>query len=974
MPKGHAVGGPNPGSSVGDNYGSNTHSTTPAQNFVPEAILPQPRQYSEDFADQYASTTDFASSRVPIRVMHGPGKCAGTIIYAKVFNGQLLVVYLFGWGKLKSVTNIKIGGKTQAEIFPAYWHFYDGSQAPFSTVDATMAAMEPKWLSCMPKMAYLVVKFNIPSDVVPYVDWQDLQCDYEGLYCRDHRADPTLVTRYYTTNNALIRADIWTNKHYGYKRADAKVDWDTVDTAANDCDDVISGLVRFRMGSRFETQRTVDVIEEQMRLHAQMFDGINAAGQYQMFVDKVRAASAVVLTDQGADRTIVAARLRGKEPNECPNRIAFNFTNSVKDYKPDTVTTEKIGIGTGLVPDVVTATYDTPWCLDWYIAKNLSIWAYNRSNLPGMDEEAEIETFYRGGVRCVPGLIITVTSRALAWVSQLAIVRTVSRNGLGWKITVEPYSAAIYSNVALDQGTVINQPAAFVKYPVPNPVSVTLTEYNPVEQDGATASFLLCTFVAADYSYLSDHIIKVTRTKAGEPTTFFETHGFKGPVLVPRTADKATYVATIYTINTDGVRSAGLDSAPLTTTVKIVVPADVLGLRGGTNGTQAFLWWQTSADRDIRGYEIRRGTSSDTWLTALYIAQTNVASWSDEPPFGGAVRYFIKAMDWAGRYSANAATFDITLSVIGNAFTTEEWELLPYASAFTRVAPGADAQTGMWYGSGNLILDVMPSRDTVTGYYMTAFLTRTFSPATAETERSAGGHTTVGAWATVVDDPRRGGAPLWAPLPAGAAGEIYTTRGTGQGKRQRETRAVLAKIEHSGSDVPATLALVQPLFMDDILAPTVKHYGNVFQTSPLATERAIGIRLSSNAYNYQQIVRDSISPEMFGIDFFRRRIFTMTKENKPCMFLSGVATTDAVTGLFTLSYTYPLAVSGKAWLSIDCAPAGLNFGVILIDAVDTLAQTVRFKSYDSAGVMLPSFPFNYKLTDNGGVTNFVVWI
>lgn len=560
MPKGRAVGGPDGGAGVGDNYGTNLHPTTPWQNFVPEAILPQPRQYTEDFSDQYESTTEFASSRVPIRVLHGPGKCSGTIIYAKVFNGYLVVVYLFGWGKLKSITNIKIGGKTQAEISPAYWHLYDGSQAPFSAVDTEMAAREPKWLSCLPKMAYLVVKFKKPTDEVPYVDWKNLECDYEGLYCRDHRADPTLVTRYYTTNNALIRSDIWTNKHYGYKRADAKVDWATVDTAANDCDELISGQVRFRMGSRFETQRTVDVIEEQMRLHAQMFDGINAAGQYQMFVDKVRAASDVVLTDQGADRNIVTAKLRGKEPNECPNRITFNFTNSAKEYKPDAVATEKIGIGTGLVPDVVSATYDTPWCLDWYIAKNLSIWAYNRSNIFGMDEEAEIETFYRGGVRCVPGLIITVTSRALAWVDQLAIVRTVSRNGLGWKIAVEPYSALIYSNAALAEGTVINQPVTEEKYPVPNPTSVTLSEYTP---SGENTVLLLCEFVPADYAFIQDHVVKVTRTKIGEPTTTFETHAIKGPAVIPRTPDTATYTATVYTVNVDGVRSSGANSADI---------------------------------------------------------------------------------------------------------------------------------------------------------------------------------------------------------------------------------------------------------------------------------------------------------------------------------------------------------------------------------------------------------------------------
>jgi hypothetical protein len=108
-------------------------------------------------------------------------------------------------------------------------------------------------------------------------------------------------------------------------------------------------------------------------------------------------------------------------------------------------------------------------------------------------------------------------------------------------------------------------------------------------------------------------------------------------------------------------------------------------------------------------------------------------------------------------------------------------------------------------------------------------LCRLTSPAAAETERAAGGYT-VGGWATNVDDPRRGGAPIWAPLPTNATGEIYGQVDPGAQivRRLGDHRARFFVRQHQGSDVPderfAPRCRSSRLCFGNML-PYSKHYG-----------------------------------------------------------------------------------------------------------------------------------------------------
>jgi hypothetical protein len=700
----------------------------------------------------------------------------------------------------------------------------------------------------------------------------------------------------------------------------------------------------------------IDVFRLMARAHW-FFDG----SKYFVVADRPGGVSAATYDDDHVSQSSTVDLQRGYDVFDRANKITVWYTDIVNGWQQKPYSfpeTDPVG------EEIIEEEYRIPFLYDPAQVKELAAYLYYKRIY-----DARLSEQWMGwtGDRAM-GDIVTrfIESRNLT--IQFRIMKRAKTADNHFDVELHEFNEAVFAGFSNTDPALLqpNLPDPGAAPPNVDSGSVTWSESLFDDQEGVKLPCGILTFTAPSFSFLDDQYAVYVAVNGGAQRFWFNASAG----TANRTAvlwELGSYSITIKSRNRITQELSSGTTIAVTVVGKTAVPADVLGLTGGANGTQAFLWWQPSADKAIRSYEIRRGTASDSWLTAIYIGQTNVTSWADEPGYGGNLRYFVKAIDAASRYSANAATFDVKLNAVGQTFSEAWVELNPHAATFTRVAAGADDYSGLWYGSGNLIMEVTPSRDTRFGHNRLALLTRTFSPATAESERAAGSYASVGAWATAVDDPRRGGAPLWAPLPANAQGEIWEA--TASVSRQHENRARLFAIEHSGSDTPGNLAVAQPFFLDDTTAPTVKHYGNAYLASPLVASRGIGLRLSSNAINYQQIVKTAVVDAGGGLTF--RFVLHLTKERKAVQFASGVATTDG-SGLVTVSYSYALAVVGNDWLSIDAAPNKTTFAHILVDQVDTLNKTVRFKSYDAAGAALAGVSFGYKLTDNGGGTN-VVW-
>jgi hypothetical protein len=460
---------------VADPYGP-----LPKLYFPPENILPPANDVpSRDEVSRFSKKIVYkASNSLRVPVIYGPTRVNGIVIWEKpLSNGNWLSCYLIGWGPINSISNIKTSNEP-IFTFGVTSYIYLGNTTTNATANTRLTANDVGWTSRLPGLAYVVLEFPNPQSYSnsKEPDPHDVSFDVEGLLTPDHRLDATLTTLFYSTNVAVCRADYWTNTRYGGARPTSTVDYASVDAAANICDqDLGGGKKRFRFGLRLGPEKsTWEENDRLMRVHAQMWDSFSA-GKWQMFVDVDQTASSVVFIDSGVGANILDATMRDKEPEEIPNHVEFSYTDIANEYKAGTASTENPGIALRTISQLVTANYDTRGCLDFDQAKRLSIWAYNRAQL---DKEYFFDILYDGGVKCVPGLVVTVTSDDVTVTNQLMLVTNIEDiDDLSFRVTCEIFSHSIYTNVI--QTTIGLAPpvgpSPYTALPAPTGVSATST-------------------------------------------------------------------------------------------------------------------------------------------------------------------------------------------------------------------------------------------------------------------------------------------------------------------------------------------------------------------------------------------------------------------------------------------------------------------------------------------------------------------
>lgn len=503
----------------------------------------------------------------------GPFLDGAIITYADqytsgVHKGKLVVMYLHGWGPLGSVTGHTFENGTAAASLGIAMDIRTGLNNTVSPI------LQSIWPTCSsyPGMAYTVCRFPI-DPIWPASDPYSFRVSIpQGLLIRNTRVSfsTAFASLVYSNNVALCKADMWTNKRYALGRVDSSIDFTTVNESADDCDVVLAnGQKRFQLALKID-DGDFEKWDQNISWHAQMFSGVNN-GKYQMFVDKPRTASGLILKDTGTDHQIVSATFRVKDTADVPNEVSFEYTASSNDYKTEKATTRHPGLDNGTIIETIETTFQTKGSPSFDQSKRLSVWGFNRKQLS--DKEYFVDTVYDTGVQCVPGMRVTVISRHLDWASQDAIIITTTRRGRGFRLKVEKYDAAIYSDTQHSDQTL---PAPFGPDPyaaVPDPENVTVVPvYNLVtDSTSKTGVVLTATFdKPTGYQFFSRFAITVTRTKTGETTTvnnFAEPK--QGPVQIPVAADGATYTVLIQSISTREIFSTGV-STPVTPTVTTV--------------------------------------------------------------------------------------------------------------------------------------------------------------------------------------------------------------------------------------------------------------------------------------------------------------------------------------------------------------------------------------------------------------------
>jgi hypothetical protein len=384
---------------------------------------------------------------------------------------------------------------------------------------------------------------------------------------------------------------------------------------------------------------------------------------------------------------------------------------------------------------------------------------------------------------------------------------------------------------------------------------------------------------------------------------------------------------------------------------KTAPPSDVPLLYTLQLGPDVKVVWQRAADPDILGYEIRRGTTSDTWSTAQLVHQVgaNTLYYIDKPPNSGGVaggvwRYFIKAIapgSTGKLYSANAKTDDIAVFNAGPAL--EE-------TAVGYGIHGIFSSDSQWE-TGNALFEGQLTQKT-----MRAMLCRRLSPATSDSELHAASYTSIQQWETNVDAPRRNGQALWAPLDnqnesgtfpayAGVGGSFY---------RNRELRSRVGSMVRVGLDSPDIVTRAEPLLIlktgggGYVAGPTVRSGPNGPGGSFVH-----GFRLSSNSKYAQTMM---IAPSFSAI-------FVDTMET----LVQAIGEFDVVTdGSGVASLTLPAAQQLSAGCTLSVTPKILGTSTAVGFKLTTVNNaSFSVKVVDDAGAAVAGVTVRCTVEDRG---------
>lgn len=289
--------------------------------------------------------------------------------------------------------------------------------------------------------------------------------------------------------------------------------------------------------------------------------------------------------------------------------------------------------------------------------------ATERLNWYLTDLEATV-TLFDEGWELQHGSIVALTHPIGLTAKLFRVVRTTGLKGR-WTVDLVEYDPAVYSSEVVSDPTVPDTNLGDPLNP-PLPTGINAVEELFNYKNGNTGSRLRITYDSVNYPFFSQYLVEgyVDGQKVWQTNTQ-STEVVTPPVEELVTTTAVDYVVRVYT-QSPFATSAFVEQE-VTIQGKLAPPSDVPTLSiVQTAADTVELSWTAATDIDIWRYEIRRGSTSDTWATATDIPETLLIDGLSTVRTGipvGTYRFFVKAIDSVGNESTNARTVDVTLGV-----------------------------------------------------------------------------------------------------------------------------------------------------------------------------------------------------------------------------------------------------------------------------------------------------------------------
>jgi hypothetical protein len=662
-------------------------------HIIPEANFAPPgyNTLAETATRPREAQLTLAALDSPIRFGYGRVRVGALIAHAiTAVTGELLLLCVHGRGPIEAVEAVEFDNKPAPAGVTRTDHLGTPDQTPDAWLVSAWAARAVTYTDALPNIAYSVLK--IPPGVE--FGFENIAFIVKWAKCYDPRVPATA----WTDNSVLALAEFITNTAYG--RGETP-DWDSVAECADIADEVIGtapGEKRRLIGLVIDKQSTVDEVEETLRGYAGVF--LHREGGKVYFIPDAPASAVVAFGPGSYLAESIEVVQRGA--TQMPTVVTVHYTNTaVTPWADATVRLKAAGVDGG----------STPW---------------RETNLyyPGIQRHSEahriavryLNEFLLGDVvvhfnapdlalQMRRGEVFTLTDNEGFNNKAFRLIDMEQYEPGRYRISGSEYQPEFYSDAVEEAPSIPDTGLPSPNEP-PQIASVTLVEEVYQEQTiGGYLSRFKVTWPEPDFPFIEHYRVTFTDiTDSGSNLIDTATVSPGVPEYrTPPVQQDRTYRVDVSAISTTAV-AGEVRSASLTAQGKTLIPTWGAGaaLTGFEIGGEVILSWPAAIDLDITNYEIRYGTTSQTWEQATILDRVNALTARFLGIVAGTWRFFVKARDSVrnalnpyGQETATALYVDVEVTSDASAFQIQRHTFVTptLVNMFGWYPPGDEVQS-----------------------------------------------------------------------------------------------------------------------------------------------------------------------------------------------------------------------------------------------------------------------------------------
>jgi len=503
-------------------------------------------------------------------------------------------------------------------------------------------------------------------DPLLYADgFPEISFIVKGMKCYD----PRTTTTYYTANAALCTAAFIMNSRYGLGYSQSQIDMQSLEDAADICDEVVSGEYRYTVNGYFLSSETQETILQNLVESMQGRILFNYTGrQWQFKPAKYYTPSLTITLDDILSDIGITTQ---DDRSESFNAVQGKYINPNDDYsewdfpivKNNVYATEDGG------QKLVDVRY--PLVTSPVTAQRLSKIKLERSR-QGITVSFTARLKY---IQLTPGDNCYLTISKYGWsakvfeVIEVEILEngTAPNNVLVVALILRENASGVYDwndgeETRIDLAANTNLPSPFHVPGIIGLKAESGTNHLYINGDGTVYSRIFVEFDAITDSFVNSGG-KIEWQYQGVDDTAWtqggELIGDLNSFYINNVRDGIGYNIRVRAVN--AVRAQGAWSTVLNHVVigKTAPPSDVASLYAAITDYGVTFSWPKISDLDLGFYEIREGAS---WAAGVLVDRIKANTYSIGLKTAGSYTFYIKALDTSGNYSTNAVSQTIVIT------------------------------------------------------------------------------------------------------------------------------------------------------------------------------------------------------------------------------------------------------------------------------------------------------------------------